>query len=72
MVIDLGCDLTPDTSRRPPQQVRGLSPIAAGFSFLPLAITLILAMIVVPRIIRRFELTRTAILGMAATILGIG
>ncbi|MFD7657839.1 MFS transporter [Actinosynnema sp. NPDC059797] len=54
------------------QEERGLTPIAAGAAFLPLAVTLIVATVVVPGIIARLEFTRTALLGMATTGLGIG
>ncbi|MDU0290291.1 MFS transporter [Saccharothrix longispora] len=54
------------------QVERGLSPIAAGAAFLPLAVTLVLATLVVPGIIARLEFARTALLGMATTGVGIG
>ncbi|MEO3977526.1 MFS transporter [Streptomyces sp. CAU 1734] len=53
------------------QETRGLSPIAAGVTFLPLAISLILISTVVPRIIERAGLTRTAVIGMTVAALGI-
>ncbi|WP_308258670.1 MFS transporter [Saccharothrix obliqua] len=54
------------------QEQRGLSPIAAGAAFLPLAVTLIGATVVVPGIIARLGFTWTAVLGMATAGLGIG
>ncbi|MDQ2586647.1 MFS transporter [Saccharothrix yanglingensis] len=54
------------------QEERGLTPIAAGAAFLPLAVTLVVATVVVPSMIARLGFTRTALLGMATTGLGIG
>ncbi|GII96161.1 MFS transporter [Sinosporangium siamense] len=52
------------------QQERGLSPIAAGFSFLPFAITLILTSLVVPGLVKRAGLNAAATLGIAVTAAG--
>ncbi|WP_079184470.1 MFS transporter [Streptomyces uncialis] len=54
------------------QRDLGLSPIAAGLWFLPLAVTLILATVVVPGVLRRVGDARGAVLGIVATGLGCG
>ncbi|WP_343954809.1 MFS transporter, partial [Nonomuraea longicatena] len=53
------------------QQERGLSPIAAGVTFLPLAFTLIATGVVVPGLIRRAGLGAVALAGIAVTGAGV-
>jgi MFS transporter, DHA2 family, lincomycin resistance protein len=53
------------------QERRGLSPIAAGVTFLPLAFALIAASVLVPGLIRRVGLGAVALAGVGVTGAGV-